>query len=125
MKQKILFIISLLFGLLFVNSGLNVFFNYMPTPADMPADTIQMFAGILQVGWLMPLIGVVQVLGGVLFIIPRFRALGAVVISPIMTGIMLTHLIVAPEGLPIAIPLFAILIWVIVENKEKYLPMIR
>lgn len=125
MKQKILFIVSLVFGVMFVNSGLNVFFNYMPAPPDMPADTIQMFAGILQVVWLMPLIGVVQVLGGALFIIPRFRALGAVIISPVMVGIILTHLTVASEGLPIALPLFAILIWVIIENRKKYLPMIK
>jgi hypothetical protein len=67
----------------------------------------------------------VEVLGGVLFIIPRFRALGAVIISPVMAGIMLTHLTIAPEGLAVALALFAILVWLIIENKEKYLPMIR
>lgn len=124
MKQKILFIVSLLFGLMFVNSGLNAFFNYMPPPPDMPEDSMQMFSAMTQISWLLPLLGAAQLLGGVLFIIPRFRALGAVVISPVMAGIMLTHFIIAPEGLPVAIPLFAILIWVIVENREKYLPMI-
>jgi uncharacterized membrane protein YphA (DoxX/SURF4 family) len=125
MKKKILFVLSLLFGLMFINAGLNVFFNYMPPPADVSADLIKMFAGMTQVGWLMPLVGAVQVVGGVLFIIPRFRALGAVIIAPVMVGILLTHLTIAPEGLPIALPLFVILIWLIIENKEKYLPMIR
>lgn len=32
MRKKILFVLSLLFGLMFVNAGLNVFFNYMPEP---------------------------------------------------------------------------------------------
>ncbi len=32
MKNKILFVVSLLFGLLFINAGLNKFFNYMPVP---------------------------------------------------------------------------------------------
>jgi uncharacterized membrane protein YphA (DoxX/SURF4 family) len=125
MRKKILFVLSLLFGLMFINAGLNVFFNYMPEPTDVPEDVVKMFAGLMQVGWLMPLLGAVQVLGGVLFIIPRFRALGAVIIFPVMAGIMLTHLTVAPEGLPIAVALFIILIWLMVENKEKYLPMIR
>ena len=35
MKQKILFVISLLFGLMFINSELNKFFNYFPIPADL------------------------------------------------------------------------------------------
>ncbi|MEJ0057322.1 MAG: DoxX family protein [Bacteroidota bacterium] len=125
MRKKFLFILSLLFGLMFINSGLNVFLNHMPPPTDIPEDTMQMFASMMQIGWLMPLLGTVQVLGGILFIIPRFRALGAVIIFPVMTGIMLTHLTIAPEGLPVALLLFVILIWLIVENKEKYLPMIK
>jgi putative oxidoreductase len=125
MKNKILFVLSLLFGLMFINAGLNVFFNYMPPSTDIPEDLVQMYASMMQVGWLIPLLGAVQVLGGVLFIIPRFRALGALIISPVMTGIMLTHLTIAPEGLPVAVTLFIILIWLIVENRKKYLPMIQ
>jgi len=125
MRKKILFVLSLLFGLMFINAGLNIFFNYIPPPADTPEDVMQMFAGMMQVGWLIPLLGAVQVLGGILVIIPRFSALGAVIISPVVAGIMLTHLTIAPEGLPGALALFVILIWLIVENKEKYLPMIR
>jgi uncharacterized membrane protein YphA (DoxX/SURF4 family) len=125
MKKKILFVLSLLFGLMFINAGLNKFFNYMPPPADMPEDTLKMFTAVMQIGWLMPLVGAAEVVGGVLFIIPRFRALAAVIICPVMAGILLTHFTIAPEGLPIVLPLLAILIWVIIENREKYMPMIR
>jgi uncharacterized membrane protein YphA (DoxX/SURF4 family) len=125
MRKKILFVISLLIGLMFINAGLNVFFNHMPPPTNVPEELLQMFGSMMQIRWLMPLLGAVQVLGGVLLIIPRFRALGAVVISPVIAGILLTHLTIAPEGLPFALGLFAIVIWLIVENREKYLPMIR
>lgn len=125
MKKKILFVVSLLFGLMFINAGLNKFFNYMPPPQDMPEPTMKMFIALTQITWLMPLIGFFEVVGGVLFIIPRTRALAALIILPIMAGILLTHLTVAPEGLPMALVLFGILVWVIIENREKYLPMIR
>jgi uncharacterized membrane protein YphA (DoxX/SURF4 family) len=125
MKKKILFVLSLLFGLTFINAGLNTFFNYMPLPADVPEDSMQMFVAMMQISWLMPLLGAAQILGGIMFVIPRSRALAAVIVFPIMAGIMLSHFAVAPEGLPIVLPLFAILIWVIIENREKYLPMIR
>ena len=42
-----------------------------------------------------------------------------------MIGILLTHIIIAPSGLPVALVLLAIEIWVIIENREKYLPMIN
>lgn len=31
----------------------------------------------------------------------------------------------APSGLPIVFALIAILLWVMIDNREKYLPMIR
>lgn len=125
MKQKILFTASLLFGLIFINAGMNKFFNYIPPPPDMPEDSMLMFEAVLQIGWLMPLIAIAEIVGGALFILPRFRALGAIIIAPVMAGILLTHFTIAPEGLPLVLPLFAIYLWVIFENRAKYLPMIK
>jgi uncharacterized membrane protein YphA (DoxX/SURF4 family) len=125
MKQKILFVVCLLFGLMFVNAGLNKFFNYMPVPDDMPENMLKMFNGIMAITWLMPLIGAAEIIGGVLFIIPKYRALGAIIIFPVLVGIILTNLTVAPSGLPLVLTLLAIHIWVVVENREKYMPMIR
>jgi len=125
MKKKILFVVSLLFGLLFINAGLNKFFNYMPAPKDMPEAMMKLMTAFMTIGWLLPLIAVAEIIGGVLFITNKFRALGAIIILPVMTGIFLTHLLAAPSGLPMAIVLFAIEIWVIIENRGKYLPMIR
>jgi uncharacterized membrane protein YphA (DoxX/SURF4 family) len=125
MKQKILFVLCLLFGLMFINAGLNKFFNYMPVPEDLPEDSMQMFTAMMQIGWLMPLIAIAEILGGILFILPKVRALGAVILAPIMTGIMLTHFTIAPEGLTIVLPLLAIYLWVIYENRNKYFPMVK
>jgi uncharacterized membrane protein YphA (DoxX/SURF4 family) len=124
MKQKILFVACLLFGLMFINAGLNKFFNYMPTPKDMPKNAIAMFGALMQIKWLIPLIGIAEIIGGVLIIIPRYRALGAVIIFPVMVGILLTALSLS-SGLPIVLVLWALLVWIIIENREKYLPMIK
>ena len=94
-------------------------------PDEMPENMIKLMTAFLEIGWLMPLVAVAEIIGGLLFMIPRFRALGAIVIFPIMVGILLTHIVNAPSGLPIALLLLAINVWVIFENREKYLPMIR
>lgn len=125
MKQKVLFVLSLLFGLMFINAGLNKFFNYMPVPDDIPAEMIKVMGAYMQITWLMPLIGAAEVVGGALFITNRFRALGALIIFPVMIGILLTHIISAPEGLPIALVLFAVQLWAMYENREKYMPLVR
>ena len=125
MKKKILLGVSILFGMMFINSGLNKFFNYMPMPKDMPENMMKVMTAFMEIGWLMPLIAVAEIAGGVLFITNKYRALGAIIIFPIMIGILLTHIIIAPSGLPVALVLLAIEIWVIIENREKYLPMIK
>lgn len=125
MKKKILFVVSLLFGLMFINAGLNKFFNYMPAPKDMPEKLMKSMTAFMEIGWLMPLVGVAEIIGGILFITNKYRALGAMIIFPVLVGILLTNITVAPSGLPIALVLLAIELWVIIENREKYLPMVR
>ncbi|WP_143307423.1 MauE/DoxX family redox-associated membrane protein [Chitinophaga vietnamensis] len=124
MKNKILFILCLLTGLMFINAGLDKFFHYMPVPKDMPEKMTKVIAAYVQIGWLLPLVGFIEILGGALLIFKRTRALGAVVILPVLSGILLANITTAPSGLPIVLVLIAILLWVMIENKEKYLPMI-
>lgn len=125
MKTKIIFVVCLLFGLMFINAGLNKFFNYMPVPANMPEKLMKVLGAFMTIGWLLPLVGIAEIVGGILFIIPKTRALGAIVILPVMIGILLTNTVTEPSGLPIALILFAINIWIIVRNREKYLPLIN
>jgi hypothetical protein len=80
---------------------------------------------LTNITWLIPLIGVVEIIGGFLFIIKRFRPLAAIMILPILFGVLLTHIIADPKGLPVVLVLFAIEIWVIIDNHEKYMPMIK
>ena len=125
MKQKITFILSLLFGLMFINAGLNKFLNYMPAPENLPEKMQKTASAFMEIGWFMPLVGFAEILGGILFIFPKTRALGALVIFPVMIGIILTNASAMPSALPIALVLFAINLWVIYENRQKYLPLIR
>lgn len=97
----------------------------MPMPKDIPASLMTIMGAFMQIGWLLPLVAVAEIVGGVLFMITKTRALGAIIIFPVVIGIMLTHLVNVPTGLPIAIILFAVNIWVIIENRNKYLPMIK
>jgi uncharacterized membrane protein YphA (DoxX/SURF4 family) len=109
MKNKILFVLCLLAGLMFINAGLNKFFQYMPMPKDMPDKMVKAMMAFVEIGWLMPLVGTFEVIGGLLLIIPRTRALGAIVLVPILTGILLANINMAPSGLPIVFALIAIL----------------
>ncbi len=85
---------------------------------------MKMFVAMMEITWLMPLLATFEIIGGLLFILPQFRALGAMIIIPIMVGILAHHFTLG-FGLPIPLILTAILVWVIVENWKKYMPMIK
>lgn len=125
MKNKILFIVSLLFGLMMVNAGLNKLFNYMPAPADLPESLQKAFNAFTEIGWLMPLVAVVEIIGGILFIIPKTRALAALMLFPIIVGILLINTVTDISGMPIALVFVAVELWVIFENREKHLVLLR
>lgn len=124
MKNKILTVLCILFGLMMVNSGLNKFFNYMPMP-EMSEEMMQIMGGFMVVRWVLPLAGIIEIIGGTLMAIPKTRALGALVILPVMVGILVHHLVHDPSGMAIVLLLFAINIWAIAANWDKYKPIIK
>lgn len=124
MKDKIFKVVSVLFSLMMINGGLNKFFNYIPVPADMPAELARDNAALMEIVWLMPLIASVEVAGGLLLLFSKTRAVGALLLLPIVAGIVLTHAMVEPSGLPIALSLAAILFWIMYENRSRYKPLL-
>ncbi|MEC3880287.1 DoxX family protein [Parapedobacter sp. 10938] len=125
MKGKILTVLSAIFGLLLINGGLDKFLHYMPTPEDLNPELIKDYAAISEIRWLMPLIALAELIGGALLIFPKTRALGALIVFPVMVGVLLTHIFVDTSGLPIAVVIWAILLWILFDNREKYSSIIR
>ena len=124
MKNKITLVLSLIFGLMFINAGLNKFFQYMPMPKDISAPMMKTMTAMMEISWLMPLVGFAEVVGGLLIIFPKTRALGALIVFPVMIGIILTNTITDTSGLPITAVLTLILIWIMYDNREKYMQLI-
>lgn len=124
MKNKIQFVLCLLMGIVFINAGLNKLLNYIPVPDNIPERTMQMIRAMNEITWLMPVLAFAEIIGGILLIIPRFRPFGAVFITPIMTGILAQHFTLG-DNIVFPIILCAILFWVIIDNRKKYLPMIQ
>ncbi len=127
MKEKINLIISILFGGLLANTGLNKLLpkdlKYMPKPEMLDAAKATMRA-LVESGWIWEMVGVSQIIGGVLLMIPRFRALASIILLPVNIGIFLFHAIQdAPERMPMSIMILAINIWLIYDCRKKYKPL--
>ncbi len=119
-------IFFVLFALMFINAGLDKFINYMPKPnvAEMPADMQAVFNAVVTLKWLTPLTGLIELVSGILILFPKTRALGAIMILPVMIGIICHNATFMPSGLLIAGVLFLINLWIIGDNWKKYQTMV-
>ena len=115
-------ILCVLFGLMFISSGLDNFLHFLPTP-PMSTEELKIWEAMEGLVWLLPLISIIQVLGGLLFLFAKTRALGAIVILIMTLPIVFHNAVFMPEGLIITGPLFLINVWMIGENWGKYKPM--
>jgi putative oxidoreductase len=124
MKEKILMVLCLLFGLGMIVFGANKLVPFMPMP-ELTEQQKTLFGAFGTIKWLMPLIGVIEILGGLLIAIPKTRALGAIIILPVMTGIIIHNITYDPAGLAIPAVFAIINILAIADNKNRYMPMIK
>ena len=117
-------IVFILFALMMLNGGLNKIFNYLPVPEDLPEELISDSIAMMEIVWLMPLVAGAEIIGGILLLIPRTRALGILIIFPVMVGILCTHIFVAPSGLPTALILWIILLVLIADHWKTFKPLL-
>jgi len=100
---KILTIISrVLLGALFVFSGLNGFFHFVPTPVMIGKEQ-EFMLGLMAAGYFFPLLMGTQVFCGVLLLTGFFIPLAVIILAPIILNIFLYHLFISPKGLPLAL----------------------
>ena len=128
MKNIVNIILSILFGLLFLNMGLNKFSNFLPIPEEMPEGMIGMMTlmdAMKETGWLLQLVRVVEVIAGLLFFSEQYRTLASIMIFPITVGILLTHVFNAPDGLPIAAGIMVVNLWFLIDNRKRLMPIIK
>jgi putative oxidoreductase len=91
---------GILLGLVFVASGVMVLLKLAPIPS-LPEGTppAHFMAAFAPTGYL-TFVKVLEVLGGILVAIPRFRRAGLLVLGPILVNILAFHIfITGGEGL--------------------------
>jgi uncharacterized membrane protein YphA (DoxX/SURF4 family) len=101
--MKVLTVIArVLLGLIFVVFGSNAFLNFIPMPPPPPGLAGDFTKVFLASGYVYA-IGSLQVVSGLLLLIGRFVPLALTILGAIIVNIWLFHILMAPEGLPPAI----------------------
>lgn len=101
--RKLPLIARILLGLVFFASGLAGLLNLAPPPADLPESLKTFMAGMMATKYFFPLLKGAEAVCGLMLLSGQFVPLALVVLAPIVLNIFLTHLFLAPSGLPVAV----------------------
>ncbi len=98
MKVAVL-VARILLGALFLFFGLNIILQFLKM-APPPGDAGQ-FATILAVHGFMRVVGLLQIVGGLLLLVGRYVPLALVLLAPVIVNILMFHLLLlGGEGIP-------------------------
>jgi len=123
MKKNVVNIICFLIGAFLTITGANKLFPLFPIP-DLSEENQQLFEAFATIGWIMPLVGLAEMIGGILVCFSKTRIIGAMILLPITVGIVLHHLVHDPAGLPIAFIVAAFNLWLLFRERAKLLQVL-
>ena len=95
-------IVRVLLGLMFVVFGSNIFLHFIPMP-PLPATLARDFSKALMQSHYIYVVGLLQVIGGLLLLTGRYVPLGLTLLGPVIVNILLFHIFLDRSGLPMAI----------------------
>ncbi len=122
---RIIPIARVLLGFVFVVFSLNYFHPFLPMPKEAPPADAMAFAGVFVASGYMTLIKVIELASGLALLSNRFTTLALALLAPIIVGIVFFHAKLEPSGLPIALGILALELFLAWAYRAAYRPMLR
>ena len=117
-------IIRSLLGLMFIVFGLNIFFNFMPQPPP-PKGPARNFITALAISHYFYVVGALEVVGGALLLAGQFVPLGLTLLGPVIVNILCVHVFLEPSGLPMAIVVSALALFLLWRYREHFAGLVK
>ena len=118
MKYAII-IARVLLGLVFAVFGSNAFLHFIPMP-PMQGQAGAFIGALVSSGYIY-VIALLQVVGGLLLLIgARFVPLGLTLLGPVIVNIMLYHIFLDPSGLPMAIVISILALFLLWVHRDRF-----
>ena len=118
--KKASLIARYLLALLLVVFGLNKFLGFMPAPDYVMNPPAMAYMIGLSGTHIFPVLGIIYLLSAILLSIDKMVGLATVVLAAIAFNFLLFHLVLDPANLAPGIVFTALLVLVMIGNKEKY-----
>ena len=123
MKAKLFLVVRIFFGAYLLFFGFDHFFNYIPF-ADMAPKANDFFANLRSTDTML-LVGAVEVLAGLAFILNRYGPLMAVILMSISVNAVLFHITLNPSKVAGALVLLILNVVMLYAYRRHYESLIK
>lgn len=117
--------IRILLGVAFVVFGSNFFLHFIPAPQQPPPADAGAFVGALMHSGYMYVVGALQLLGGICLLTGRLAPLGLTLLGPVIVNILLFHIFFDRTGLPIAMIVCVMAVFLLWVYRYKFPAIFR
>ncbi len=101
----------ILLGLIFFVFGLIGLLNLFPPPPDLPEKLQAFNNGMMATQYFFPFVKATETICGLMLLSGMYVPLALVVLAPIVLNIFLLHAFLAPDGLPIALVIGVLMVY--------------
>ena len=122
--NKAQLIIRILFGLILVIFGSNKFLHFMPMP-PMPEAAGAFMGALVDSGYLMTLVALVEIVAGVSILINKYKTLALVILLPVILNAFLVHLFLDLSGIAGSAVALMMNLFLMYANKESYRSLLK
>jgi uncharacterized membrane protein YphA (DoxX/SURF4 family) len=114
-----IFFARIVLALILIVFGSNKFLHFMPMFKDN-TRAVEFFNGMINSGYLFPLLGVIEMLVGILLITKKAVPFALIVLAPISVNIILFHVFLYPKGILPGLIVFVLNIYLIKKYWHRY-----
>ena len=117
-------IVRTLLGLVFVVFGSNIFLHFIPMP-PLPATLAGDFSKALMQSHYIYVVGLLQVIGGLLLLFGLYVPLGLTLLGPVIVNILLFHIFLDRSGLPLAIIVAVLALFLLWRYRTNFAGLVK
>jgi len=125
MKTKINIGIRIFFGLALIAVGFDKFLEFIPHGHTMTETLMNAFTGLMANKFILPTVGIVEILVGASLLLNKFTNLSLLAMVPVSYGIVAFHLAVDVPGIVLGAVVALLNAYLLIQKKEELIVLLK
>ena len=117
--------IRILFGIALITVGSDKFLEFIPHGHEMTENLTNAFMGLIANKFILPTVGIVEILVGISLLLNKFTTLSLLAMVPVSYGIVAFHLSVDIPGITLGAVVAILNAYLLIQKKDELIILLK